>query len=69
MAARLQNAIVAYRLGGRGGTGTGGRASNNNGLAARCDRRIRASLAVLAAEPITCGLCVTNFEPADAEAS
>ena len=59
---RLDAAMVAWRH-ADGGSGRGGRASSNNGLAARCDcgRRIRVSAAVLGAGPITCGLCGTNF--------
>ncbi len=42
----------------------GGRKSNNNPLACACDcgRRIRVAAAVLAAGPITCGLCGADFE-------
>ncbi len=48
--------------------GRGGRKNNNNGVAARCgcDRRIRVAESVLEAGPITCGLCGTDFEAADA---
>jgi len=58
---RLEAAMVAFRhaeLRGRG--------SSNNGVAARCDcgRRIRVSQPVLAAGPITCGVCNTEFEVA-----
>jgi hypothetical protein len=60
---RLAAALVAYRH-PEGTGGRGNRASSNNGLAARCgcDRRIRVSETVLAAGPITCGLCGTDFE-------
>jgi hypothetical protein len=62
---RLEAALVAFRH--ADGHGRGGRASSNNGLAARCDcpRRIRASAAVLAAGPITCGVCGSEFEVAE----
>jgi hypothetical protein len=58
---RLDAALVAFRHADRP---KGGRASNNNGVSARCDcdRRIRVSVAVLAAGPITCGVCETDFE-------
>jgi hypothetical protein len=59
--ARLDAALVTWRH--AEGSGRGSRASSNNGLAARCDcgRRIRVSATVLAAGPITCGICGTNF--------
>jgi hypothetical protein len=59
---RLEGALVAYRH-VEGGTGRGGRASNNNGVAARCEcgRRIRVAESVLGAGPITCGLCGSDF--------
>ncbi|MDQ2811519.1 MAG: hypothetical protein M3Z75_06475 [Actinomycetota bacterium] len=65
---RLDDALVAYRHAERGKAG-GGRASNNNGSSARCDcgRRIRVSVSVLSAGPITCGLCGADFEAAEAE--
>lgn len=49
-------------------TGAGGRTSNNNGKAAECScgRKIRASLAVLEAGPIICGICGEEFEPEEA---
>jgi len=63
---RLEDALVAWRH--ADGQGRGGRASNNNGVAARCgcDRRIRVAASVLEAGPITCGLCGTDFEAAAA---
>ena len=59
---RLDAALVAYRH--VEGGGRGGRASNNNGVAARCGcgRRIRVAESVLSAGPITCGLCGSDFE-------
>lgn len=64
---RLEAALVAYRH--ADSNGRGGRASSNNGVAARCgcDRRIRVAESVLGAGPITCGLCGTDFEAAQAE--
>jgi hypothetical protein len=58
---RLDAALVAWRH--ADGAARGGRASSNNGLAARCDcgRRIRVSASVLAMGPITCGICGTHF--------
>lgn len=49
-------------------TGRGGRASGNNGLTARCDcgRRIRVAASVLAAGPITCGRCGSDFRAGQA---
>jgi len=60
---RLDAALVAYRH-AELGNGRGGRASSNNGVAARCqcDRRIRVAESVLEAGPITCGLCGSDFE-------
>ena len=59
---RLEDALVAWRH--ADGQGRGGRASNNNGVAAfcSCGRRIRVAGSVLGAGPITCGLCGTDFE-------
>jgi hypothetical protein len=59
---RLEDALVAWRH--AEGRGRGGRASSNNGVAARCQcgRRIRIAASVLAAGPVTCGLCGTDFE-------
>ena len=59
---RLEDALVAWRH--AEGRGRGGRASSNNGVAARCQcsRRIRIATSVLAAGPVTCGLCGTDFE-------
>lgn len=58
---RLDAALVAYRH--VEGGGRGGRTSNNNGVAARCEcgRRIRVAESVLSAGPITCGLCGSDF--------
>ena len=55
----LTAALVAWRH----PDGARGRASSNNGLAARCPcgRRIRVSATVLAAAPITCGACGGDF--------
>jgi len=60
---RLDAALVAFRHAEHGT----GRASSNNGLAARCEcgRRIRVSQTVLAAGPITCGICGSDFEAAE----
>jgi hypothetical protein len=67
---RLDAALVAWRHGERH-AGRGGRSSSNNGLAARCEcpRRIRVSAAVLAAGPITCGVCGADFTAAEPEDS
>jgi hypothetical protein len=67
---RLDEALVAYRR-AEPGSGRGGRASSNNGVAARCgcDRRIRVAESVLSAGPVTCGLCGTDFEAAEADSS
>jgi hypothetical protein len=64
---RLDEALVAWRH--ANGQGRGGRANNNNGVAALCScgRRIRVAGSVLEAGPIACGLCSTDFEPAEAE--
>jgi hypothetical protein len=63
---RLDAALVAFRH-AEAGNGRGGRANNNNGLAARCGcgRRIRVSGSVLSAGPITCGVCGTDFQSAE----
>lgn len=44
----------------------GGRAGSNNGVAARCGcgRRIRIAESVLAAGPVTCGICGGDFQAA-----
>jgi hypothetical protein len=49
----------------------GARASNNNGVACACGcgRKIRLSRTVLAAGPITCGLCGEDFAPQTGEPS
>jgi len=59
---RLEEALVAWRH--ADGHGRGGRANNNNGVAALCScgRRIRVAESVLEAGPITCGLCGNDFE-------
>ena len=59
---RLDAALVAYRH-AELGDGRGGRASNNNGVSARCGcgRRIRVAESVLEAGPIRCGLCGSDF--------
>ena len=66
---RLDAALVAFRY--TEGGGRGGRGSSNNGLSARCEcgRRIRVSVAVLAAGPITCGVCGADFAPSEADGS
>jgi hypothetical protein len=66
----LDEALVAYRR-AELGNGRGGRANNNNGVAARCEcgRRIRVAESVLSAGPITCGLCGTDFEADEADGS
>jgi hypothetical protein len=58
--ALLGEAITVYRHAEHGS----GRASSNNGVAAACGcgRRIRAAESVLAAGPITCGLCGGRFK-------
>jgi hypothetical protein len=58
----LATALVAYRH-SEAQLGAGDRASNNNGVAARCEcgRRIRVARTVLAAGPIVCGMCDTAF--------
>ncbi len=60
----LNKAITAHRRAEVTVTG-GGRTSSNNGKAAVCDcgRKIRASIAVIDAGPILCGLCGSEFEP------
>lgn len=66
---RLDAALVAWRHGESNG-GRGGRISSNNPVAARCEcgRRIRVAETVLAAGPITCGLCGTDFAPPELDA-
>jgi hypothetical protein len=56
--------LVAWRH--ADGRGRGGRASSNNGIAARCGcgRRVRVAESVLQAGPITCGVCGTGFAAA-----
>lgn len=65
----LDKAITAHRRAESAlmGGGNGGRGSSNNGSAAMCScgRKIRASLAVLAAGPILCGICGAQFLPED----
>jgi hypothetical protein len=60
---QLDATITAYRRAEVIGAGDG-RKNNNNGKAATCGcgRKIRASLAVLTAGPIICGLCGEEFE-------
>lgn len=62
----LDAAITAHRRAELHGA-AGGRKSNNNGAAAvcSCGRKIRASLAVLDAGPIVCGLCGDEFTAED----
>jgi hypothetical protein len=59
---RLEAAITAFRH-AEPHSGPGGRTNSNNGLAALCGcgRRIRVAESVLAAGPITCGLCGEDF--------
>lgn len=65
--AQLDAVITAYRRVEDRADENGGK-KNNNGKAATCGcgRKIRASLAVLDAGPIICGLCGEEFEPEDA---
>ncbi|WP_417512528.1 hypothetical protein [Microbacterium sp.] len=60
--AALDAAITAHRR-AEVHTANGGRKSSNNGAAATCGcgRKVRASLAVLDAGPILCGLCGDEF--------
>lgn len=62
--AALDRAITAHRR-AEVTAADGGRTSNNNGKAAVCDcgRKIRASLAVIDAGPILCGICGGEFTP------
>lgn len=63
--AQLDAAITAYRR-AEAAAATGGRKSNNGKAAVcGCGRKIRASLAVLDAGPVLCGLCGEEFEPED----
>lgn len=63
--AQLDAAITAYRR-AEASDATGGRKSNNGKAAVcGCGRKIRASLAVIDAGPILCGLCGAEFEPED----
>jgi hypothetical protein len=59
----LAAALVAWR---RPEGRCGGRAGSNNGVAARCGcgRRIRIAGSVLAAGPVTRGLCGGDFQAA-----
>lgn len=63
----LRAALTAYRRSEVTGEASGGRASSNNGdgLECGCGRKIRASLTVIEAGPIVCGLCGTDFEAAE----
>lgn len=65
--AQLVDAITAYRR-AEVSPGDGGRKTNNNGRAAvcSCGRKIRASITVLDAGPILCGLCGEEFEVEEA---
>jgi hypothetical protein len=58
---RLDAALVAWRHADR--ASGSGRANSNNGVAAvcGCGRRIRVAPSVLAAGPITCSLCGSDF--------
>jgi hypothetical protein len=58
----LHTAITAHRRAEAIATG-GGRKSNNNGAAVvcGCGRKVRASLTVIEAGPIICGICGTPF--------
>lgn len=60
--AMLHQAITAHRRAEAVAVG-GGRKSNNNGASAECGcaRKIRASLTVIEAGPILCGICGTEF--------
>lgn len=57
----LDAAITAFR---HAEPRSRGRANSNNGVAARCGcgRRIRIAESVLAAGPVVCGLCGSDFE-------
>lgn len=63
---KLEQAITAYRRAELNGAG-GGRTNNNNGraLVCGCGRKIRASVTVAEAGPITCGLCGEDFVDED----
>lgn len=62
--AELDRTITAHRVGEMTAM-NGGRTNNNNGKAAACDcgRKIRASVAVIEAGPILCGICGGEFTP------
>lgn len=63
--AQLDAAITAYRR-AEAADPSGGRKSNNGKAAVcSCGRKIRASLAVIDAGPILCGLCGNEFAPED----
>ncbi len=66
--ARLDAAITAHRQTEVTVT-SGGRTSNNNGkaLVCGCGRKVRASVSVAEAGPITCGLCGTDFTVEDTD--
>jgi hypothetical protein len=66
----LAAALVVYRH-SEAQLGAGDRASNNNGVAARCacGRRIRVARTVLAAGPIVCGVCDTEFTSDESDES
>ncbi|MDP9225106.1 MAG: hypothetical protein M3P18_14920 [Actinomycetota bacterium] len=53
----------SYADAGRAAAGPGSCRSSNNPITCGCDcgRRIRVAAAVLAAGPISCGLCGTDF--------
>lgn len=65
--AKLDGALVAYRIMELGAAG--GRKSNNNGVSASCDcgRKIRISRSVFDLGSISCGVCETEFVAADDE--
>lgn len=67
--AALTEAITAYRRAEAPTGGTGKTSRNNPAATCGCDpaRRIRVARAVLAAGPILCGICATEFVTDDPE--
>ena len=67
--AALTEAITAYRRAEAPTGGTGKTSRNNPAATCGCDpaRRIRVARAVLAAGPILCGICATEFTTDDPE--
>ena len=58
----LTAAITAYRRAEFNGAGGGRNNHNGRALVCGCGRKVRASVTVAEAGPITCGLCGTDFE-------